>query len=78
MFLETKGWHPGLTSDTATDAKTIAEIRNYWECGESANAIATKCGVSRTTVMRYIEGLPEQEKRGPLSVVEIAGLFRGW
>lgn len=78
-YFETKGWHPGLVNgDAEIDADTVEDIRSYWTAGDNPTYIATKCGVSRKTVIRYTADLPAQKPKKRLTALEITGLLRGW
>lgn len=78
-YFETKGWHPGLTNGGAKiDAETVEAIRSYWSAGEDPTCIASKCGVSRNTVIRHTADMPPQKPAKRLTALEITGLLRGW
>ena len=78
-YFETKGWHPGLTNGGAKiDAETVEAICSYWSAGEKPNTIATKCGVSRSTVVRTTYDMAPQKPQKRLTAAEISELLRGW
>ncbi len=78
-YFETKGWHPGLTNGEAvTDPETVEDIRSYWKAGDNPTYIATKCGVSRKTVIRHTADMPVQKPAKRLTAFEISELLRGW